>query len=35
MQMRVDGYKLFKIDGKWRAFLMKPARWHKARGRAG
>jgi hypothetical protein len=35
MQMRVDGYKLFKIDGKWRAFLMKPGRWHKARGRAG
>jgi hypothetical protein len=33
MLMRVDGYKLFKIDGKWRAFLVKRARWHKARGR--
>jgi hypothetical protein len=32
-RLRVDGYKLFKIDGKWRAFLVKPARWHKARGR--
>jgi hypothetical protein len=35
MQMRADGYRVFKIDGKWRAFLAKTAKWHKARGRAG
>ena len=35
MQMRADGYRLFKIAGKWRAFLVKAARWHKARGRTG
>jgi hypothetical protein len=34
MQMRRDGYDLYKIDGKWRAFLVKPSRWHRARGRA-
>lgn len=32
-QMRCDGYNLYKIDGKWRAFLAKPPRWHTARGR--
>ena len=35
LQMRCDGYKLFKIDGKWRVFLVRPPKWHKARGRNG
>jgi hypothetical protein len=36
VQMRIDGYNLYKIDGRWRAFLVKlPKKWRKARGRAG
>jgi hypothetical protein len=33
--MRQDGYRVYKINGQWRAFLVKPPKWHKARGRAG
>jgi hypothetical protein len=27
--MRLDGYKLLKINGQWRAFLVKPPKWRK------
>jgi hypothetical protein len=35
LRMRQDGYRVYKIDNQWRAFLVKPPRWHKPRGWAG